>query len=102
MYGAKHEGVYFVEGKAQGFQPIQTISTELNEFFSQNQLKSLADIKSRMASQALQAGGNVICNFRYGQRSSFWKSIFGMDNVLWYASGVIGRADKVYLEATFR
>src|SRR5689334_18926063 len=90
MYWSTLGNVYFVEGNPEGFQPIQEINTELNEFFSQNHLRNLSDVKARMADEVARLHGNAVCNFKYGQRSSFWKSIGGMDNVLWYATGVVG------------
>jgi hypothetical protein len=87
MYWAEHKGVFFVEGRPEGARLGPAISTELNKFFSQNHLKTLDDLKDRMTESARQAGFNAVVDFKYGQRSSFVKSIFGMDNVLWFGTG---------------
>jgi hypothetical protein len=98
MYYAEYQGVYFVEGCPAEAVAIGPISTELNGLFSQNQLKSLDDIKARMCTAVREKGGNCVVDFKYGQRSTFWKSLFGMDNVLWHSSGIIARIDPKALE----
>lgn len=91
MYHSERNGIYFVEGSIPGAQHIGPISTELNDFFGENQLKSLDDLKDRMAIFIKSSGGNAVLNFKYGQRSTFWKSFFGMDDVFWYGSGDIAK-----------
>ena len=93
MYWSNHNGVYFVEGMPAEAKRSGPISTELNDFFSQNHLKSLDDLKDRMAQQAKASNCNAVVEFKYGQRSSFMKSIFGMDNVLWFGSGTLAVID---------
>ena len=93
MHWSQHRGVYFVEGSPLSSQRKQSITTELNEFFSQNHLKTLDDLKDRMAQQAISSGCNAVIDFKYGQRSSFWKSIMGMDNILWFGSGTLATID---------
>ena len=68
---------------------ICDISTEINEFFGQSQLKSLDDVKEKMIHVVAKYGGNAVVDFKYGQRLSFWKSLFRVDGVMWYASGKI-------------
>lgn len=97
MYYAEYQGVYFIEGSPKEASPLAPISSELNGFFSQNQLKSLDDLKARMCVLVQEKGGNCVIDFKYGQRSTFWKSLFGMDNVLWHASGMIARIDPAAL-----
>lgn len=87
MHWSEHKGIYFIEGSPPRTKRAEAINTELNKFFSQNHLKTLDDLKDRMAQQASAAGCNAVVDFTYGQRSSFMKSIFGMDNVLWFGSG---------------
>jgi hypothetical protein len=89
MYAAQYKGVWFVEGMPNGCRLLGPISTEINEAFGQSQLKSLDDVKERMVGLVHQMGGNAVVNFKYGQRSSFWKSLWGVDNVWWYGSGQI-------------
>jgi len=97
MHIAVMRGIYFIEGAPQEAKFIEAVSTELNGFFSQNQLKSLDDVKEKMYSYILSKGGNCLIDFKYGQRSTFWKSIFGMDDVLWYASGKIATIDPALI-----
>lgn len=98
MYYAELQGVYFVEGSPAGAVPIGPVSTELNGFFSQNQLKTLDDVKVRLCALVRERGGNAVVDFKYGQRSTFWKGLFGMDNVMWYATGTIARIDPAKLK----
>jgi hypothetical protein len=84
-------GVLFVEGRPPGFNSIGPISSELGDFFTSAQHKSLRDMKEQMAEVARGAGGNCVADFRYGQRSSgFWRSFINRDDMLWYGSGTIG------------
>lgn len=98
MYWSEHRGIYFVEGVPEFAKPLAVVNTELNDFFSQNHLKSLDDLKDRMAVAVAELGGNALIEFKYGQRSSFWKSIFGMDNVLWFGSGRAARVDPIAIK----
>lgn len=98
MHWSRHNGVFFVEGAPPSAKRVQPISTELNAFFAQNHLKTLDDLKDRMAQQALSSGCNAVIDFKYGQRSSFWKSIVGMDNVLWFGSGALATIDAADLK----
>jgi hypothetical protein len=90
MHWSVHQGIYFVEGRPSEFVPQGAVREEISGFLTQNQLKSLDDLKDKMARQAKQLGCNSVCDFKYGQRSTFWKSIFAMDDVHWYGSGVAG------------
>jgi hypothetical protein len=83
-------GVLFFESNPPNVQVLAPISTELNGFFAQNQLRTLDDLKTQMCRLTIQHEGNCIIRFKYGQRSTFWKSLFGMDDVLWYGTGYIG------------
>jgi len=98
MHWSEHKGVFFVEGSPANAKRDRPITTELNAFFSQNHLKSLDDLKDRMAERAASSGCNAIIEFKYGQRSSFWKSIVGMDNILWFGSGVLAAIDPAELK----
>ena len=93
MYWSQHKGIYFVEGMPDGARLRGSISTELNDFFSQNHLKSLDDLKDRMVQKVAGDGCNAVVEFKYGQKSSFFKSIFGMDNILWFGSGRLAVID---------
>src|SRR5690606_31697330 len=98
MYMSEYKGVYFVEGTPAEAQVVEQLSTELNGFFAQDQLKSLDDLKEKMFAYAQKHGCNCIIDFKYGQQSSFWKSIIGWDDVRWYASGKIARIEPGELE----
>lgn len=92
-YFCEYKGIYFIEGDGTSGRTIGPINIELNGFFSQNQLKTLDDLKDKMVQLVKRDGGNAVISFKYGQRSTFWKSIFGMDDVYWYGSGVIAQID---------
>jgi hypothetical protein len=98
MYFSTHKQIYFVEGPVSGAKRFGPISTELNSFFSQNQLKSLDDLKDKMCDFVRSKGGNAVLDFKYGQRNTFWKSLLGMDDVLWYGSGEIASIDPCNLQ----
>ena len=90
MYYDCYKGVYFVEGQPSGARGIKPISTRLDGWcFSQSQLKSLDDVKDAMVNEVLRSGGNAVVNFQYCQKSSFWRSLFSIDDVRWEASGYI-------------
>jgi hypothetical protein len=61
----------------------------LNGLFFQGQLKSLNDVKKKMAKEIRKSGGNALVNFKYGQKSSFWSSIGSWDDMSWQGSGDI-------------
>lgn len=89
VHWSKFDDVYFVEGSLPGAELRGEISEELNGVFSQSQLKSLDDVKRAMLATVQRSHGNAVLNFKYGQRSSFWKSLWGMDNVHWFATGTV-------------
>jgi len=94
MYFSKYDGVLFVEGDPRGATIIRPISTEDDRAWGQSQLKSLDTLKKTMAAEVKKAGGNAVVRFSYGQRNTFWRSLFSLDNVWWYASGVIANVDE--------
>jgi hypothetical protein len=98
MYFAEFDGVLFIEGDPAGAFPIRSIATEHDGMFTQSQLKSLDTLKRTMAREAKRAGGNAIIRFQYGQRSSFWRSLFSLDDVYWQASGMIAKVDEKTLK----
>jgi hypothetical protein len=93
MYYAEFQGIYFIEGAPAGAQRLSPVSTELNGLFAQNHLKSLDDVKLRLCTIVRERGGNAVIDFKYGQRSTFWKGLVGMDDVHWHASGMVARVD---------
>lgn len=91
MNGTECDGVLFFEGIPEGFTRGMKISTQLDGFFSNTQMASLRDVKQAMASFCKSNGGEVIIDFKYGQRAlGFFASIFSRDNVVWYGEGCIG------------
>ena len=93
MYYDLYRGVYFVEGLPAGARRITPISTCIDGMFSHSQLKSLDDIKDKMAEVVHRKGGNAVIDFKYGQKSSFWRSLLSLDDVRWEASGCVARID---------
>jgi uncharacterized protein YbjQ (UPF0145 family) len=81
------DGVVFVEGECSGAKDIGPISVRIHGVFSQAQLKSLDDVKRKMASKAKRVGANGIIRFRYGQRANAWTWLLGIDDVSWYGEG---------------
>ena len=98
MHIAEYKDIYFIEGSPREAIVIESFSSELNGFFSQNQLKSLDNIKEKMRDYVLSKGGNCVIDFKYGQRSTFWKSILGMDDVLWYGSGKVSKINPTEIQ----
>lgn len=92
MFTTTTDGVMFVEGEIPGCRQIKPISVKIHGAFSQAQLKSLDDVKKKMASIAKQHGGNAVVQFKYGQRSTFWTTLLGIDDVSWYGDGIIALA----------
>ena len=88
MLSTVTEGIVFVEGEYSGCREIGPVSVSIGGMFTQAQLKSLADVKKQMAAVVKTLGGNGIVRFKYGQRSTFWGSIFGLDGICWYGEGV--------------
>lgn len=97
MYSDLHKGVYFVEGIPSGTQRIKAISTRIDGCFSGAQLQSLDNIKDIMATEVRRYGGNAVVNFKYAQKSSFWRSLISLDDVRWEASGSIATIDPSLL-----
>ena len=91
MYYDLHKGVYFVEGLPAGARRISPISTRIDGVFSNSQLKSLDDIKDKMSEIVRRNGGNAVIDFKYGQKSSFWRSLLSLDDVRWEASGYVAQ-----------
>ena len=98
MHFSKYQNVFFIEGTISSAKRLGPISTELNDMFAQNQLKSLDDLKSRMCDYVCAKGGNAVLEFKYGQKSTFWKSLWGMDDVMWYGSGEVAYVDPASIE----
>lgn len=98
MYVSEFDGVLFVEGSVPGTKVIDHLNVKLNGAFSQAQLKTLDDVKRALVKKLRELGGNAILNFKYGQRSSFWVTLVGIDDVGWYGSGEAVLLSKDALE----
>lgn len=93
MYYDCYKGIYFIEGHPAG-RTIKPISTRLDGiWFSESQLKSLDDVKDAMIKAVKNAGGNAVIDFKYCQKTSFWRSLLSIDDVRWEASGTIAKID---------
>ena len=98
MYYDYYHGVYFCEGRPIGAKTIKPVSTRLDGWlFSQSQLKSLDDVKDAMVGEVRKLGGNSVVDFKYYQKSSFWRSLFSVDDVRWEATGIIARIDLCHI-----
>lgn len=102
MFVTCHDGIYFVEGMPHDFRPIGPIESEIADLLGSNQSKGLTDLKTKMVAQVRDMGGNCVAAFKYGQRSSFLRSLIARDDVTWYGSGVVGTADDGELGAKVR
>lgn len=91
MYRSVFEGIVYIEGTPSEARVLGPVFVELNHMFQQNHLKTLDDVKREMNKQVRAAGGNCVVEFKYGQKSCFWKSLFGMDDIQWFGSGLIGQ-----------
>lgn len=88
-------GIKFDEAQPESFVLIKHIETNLNSGFGQDQLKSLRDVKERMAQLAKEVGGSYVANFSYGQRNgTVLQQLWSVDNVLWYGAGDVGHLEK--------
>lgn len=88
-YWHEFNGVYFIEGQMPGASVLRLIDTKHDGIFSASQLKSLDTLKEVMAKEVISSGGNTVIDFKYGQRSTFWRSLFSLDDVYWFASGKV-------------
>ena len=88
MHKSEYDGIVFIEGIPSNCKVVRHCEVSIIGFFSQAQIKSLNDVKAKLAKQAKLLNSNAIINFKYGQKSNFW-AIFGIDDVAWYGSGDI-------------
>lgn len=94
-YTVEFDNVLFDEGVREGFTAIGPISVDIGLGITSAQLKNLKDVKAAMAAKARDMGGNCICDFTYGQRSSgLLASIFSRDDTRWYGHGTVGRVAR--------
>ena len=91
MHWSEFNGILFIEETVPEAKIIEPVQVKIHGVFSQAQLKNLDDVKRKMVSLALSKNGNAIVNFQYGQQSTFWTTVIGIDDVNWYGSGFIAR-----------
>lgn len=94
MFVTATDDILFIEEALPGEAVIGPVEVYIGGVFTSAQLKSLTDVKKRMAEQAKQLGANCIMHFTYGQRSSLSDLFFNLDDVSWY-----GRGSAVCLDA---
>lgn len=97
MHWSELDGVVFIEESYPGVNIISHVTCSIHGLFSQAQLKNLNDVKRKLAREVKSKGGNCLINFKYGQKSSFWTTLIGIDNVNWYGEGDVGRMSDVEL-----
>lgn len=68
---------------------LRSIDTRHDGLISPSQLKSLDTLKGVMANEVLRADGNAVIDLKYGQRSTFLRSLLSLDGVYWFASSKI-------------
>lgn len=93
MYWSERDGVFFVEGRPPGATLLRPIKSALTGGFSQAQLKTLDHLKDVMAREVIAAGGNAVVDFTYGQKSTFWNTLWSIDDVFWRGGGTIASID---------
>ena len=89
-YGAQgtiHNGVFFTEDNIANASVIRRANAEISR-----QNSNLSEIKEELSHQALSYGGNVIMNFKYGQKKHEWWELvftFKWDTESWFGAGDI-------------
>jgi hypothetical protein len=83
-YTVIHNGIVFIEGSHPTAMRGFLVECDLSFKFGA-QLKSLRDVKDRLAEQAKSQGYNCILDFTYGQKSR-WLAI---DDVAFWGKGCL-------------
>ena len=83
-YTVIYSGIIFVEGNHPNANRGQLIECDLSFKFGA-QLKSLRDVKDKLAEQAKINGFNAILDFTYGQKSR-WLAI---DDIAFWGKGCL-------------
>jgi len=94
MYTSEYDGILFVEGHPENAKIICHVEAKLHGIFTQPHLKTLDDVKKKIVGDVKSKGGNSLINFKYGQTSSFWSTLIGIDNICWYGSGDVAIIDR--------
>lgn len=95
-YTTIYKDIIFIEGDNDKAKKICKIKANLSGFGAQ--LKNLNNVKDNLCFQAKLHKCNCILDFKYGQKSS----IFSMDDVKFYGSGVCAILDENEYERIFK
>ena len=90
-YKSLYKGIIFIEGQEDYIKNLGKVAYKKDSFYN-NQLKNLDNVKEQLADKAIQAGGNAIINFKYGQKNTSWFRSMLLafdDNVNWFGEGEI-------------
>jgi hypothetical protein len=88
MYCSIFDGILFVEGCVSEARRLRKVSVVLSGFGAQ--LKTLDDVRRRLAADARRAGANAVIEFTYGQKASWWS----LDHVKWRGAGVAAQIPR--------
>jgi hypothetical protein len=102
MIITKLNDFYFFEGSVSGAKIIRHYTCKLDGFFKQTQLNSLETLQHKIVNELKNEQVNIIINFKYGQKSSFWRSLISLDDVFWYAEGDLIYLNETELEGLFK
>ncbi len=83
--GTDHDGIFFTEGVISGGSRIRDLQVE-----SRKQNVNLDQLKTEIAKQVKQLGGNALDNFNYVQQGT----VFSFSSTRWRVSGTAVRATE--------
>jgi len=82
-YPTVYNDIIFIEAPFGDGQVVSKVSADLS-FKIGAHLKNLNDVKADLAAKAKQLGCNLICEFKYGQKSR----LLAIDDVAFFGSGI--------------
>ncbi len=82
--GTIQDGVFFTEAMIPGAKVIKHVHVEISR-----QNSTLAELKSRLATEVKACGGTALTGFRYGQKKHDWTQLFAFkwDTESWHGEG---------------
>lgn len=83
--GTDHDGIFFTEGIISSGSRIRDLQVE-----SRKQNVNLDQLKTELAKQVKQLGGNALDNFNYVQQGT----VFSFSSTRWRVSGTAVRATE--------
>ena len=95
-YKSIHKNIIFIEGHEDYIKNLGKVVYQMVSYYN-SQFKNLDDVKEQLADKAIQAGGNAIINFKYGQKNTSWFRSFLLafdDNVNWFGEGEVVCLDE--------